>query len=328
MRHLIRLAAAAALLLLLAAPALAQGQVLIRDPGGRLDQAAVREAARPLVNRGATVAIYFVDRGGPDDLVERLVDDGLARGDSALLSNVIAIYVAFAPENYSNITFGDQWSDALAVNDNYEVIRRGDLNPGLSDGDFTRGVTTALAAIDEAIASPPVPGGGTNINFDPTPIVLGVGGLAAAGVGGVVLVGRRRAARARANAQGRLKEAREAAGALIADLGRRFRDAAEKAKFDKVSYSADDVTRVQGLQQRATGAFVKVQEQFDDVGEQLNRHEKPTNEQLLQAATGYDQVTAGAQGVSEQLGQVEALRRQLDEQARQAREELDRAKKA
>jgi len=325
-RYLIRLAAAAALLLLLAAPAFAQGQVIIHDPGGRLDQSAVRVAARPLVNRGATVAIYIVDRGGPDDLVQRLTDDGLARGNSALLSNVIAIYVAFEPNRYSNITFGDQWSNALAVNDNYDLIRQGSLNPGLSDGDFTRGVTTALAAIDEAIENPPT--AGDVIEVDLTPAVLGIGGLAAAGVGGTVFVRRRRAAKARAEAQGRLKEARETAGALIADLGRRFQDAAEKAKYDKVSYRADDVTRLQNLQQQATRAFVKVQEQFDDIEEQLNRHEKPTNEQLLKAAGDYDQVAAAAREVSEQLGQVEELRRQLDEQARVAQGELDRAKKS
>lgn len=327
MRQLTRLAIAAALLLLLATPALAQGRVIIRDPGGRLDQGAVQQAARALVNKGATVAVYVVDGGGQDDFVERLVDDGLARGDGALLSNVVGIYVA-VDDRYSSIAFGDQWSDALAVNDNYDVIRQGDLNPGLSDGDFTRGVSAALTAINAAIDNPPVPGGGTNINFDPTPIVLGVGGLAAAGVGGAVFMGRRRAAKARADAQGRLKEAREGAGALIAELGRRFKDAAEKAKYDKVSYAPDDVARVQKQQQQAAGRFVKVQELFDDVGEQLARYEKPSNEQLGQAAAGYDQVKAQAQQASDELKAVEQLRAQLDEQARHAREEIDRAKKA
>lgn len=326
MRHMLRLAVAVALLVLLATPALAQGRVIIDDPGGRLDEGAVQQSARALVNRGATVAVYVVDSGDQDDFVERLVDDGLARGDSALLSNVIGIYVA-VNDRFSSIAFGDQWSDALSVNDNYEVIRQGDLNPGLSDGDFTGAVTTALGAIDEAIANPPVPGGGTTVNFDPTPIVLGLGGLAAAGVGGAVLVGRRRTAKTRADAQQRLKDAREGAGAVIADLGRRFKDSAEKAKFDKVSYAADDVARVQQLQKQADATFVKVQGQFDDIGEQLERYEKPTNEQLGQAAAGYDQVKADAQGVATQIKAVEELRARLDEQARQAREELDRAKK-
>lgn len=323
----IRIIIAAALLLLLVVPALAQGRVIIDDPGGRLDRAAVERAARPLINRGAAVAIYVVDSGGQDDFVERLIDDGLARSDRVLLSNVVGIYVA-VNDRFSSIAYGDQWSDALAVNDNYEVIRQGDLNPGLSDGDYTGGVVAALGAIDEAIRNPPVPGGGTSINFDPTPIVLGVGGLAAAGAGGYYVLRRRRVAQTRAGAAQRLKDAREGAGALIADLGRRFKDAGEKAKFDKVSYAPADVARVQGLQQKASARFVKLQEQFDDAGEQLERYEKPTNEQMEQAAVAYDQVKAEAQQAGEELKAVEALRAKLDEAARSAREEIDRAKKA
>ncbi len=324
MRQLIRLATAVALLLLLAVPALAQGQLLIRDPGGRLDRGAVERAARPLLKRDANVAIYIVDSGGPDDFTERLVDDGLARADGAFRSGTIAIYVA-VNDRYSEIRYGDRWSDALSVNDNAEVIRQGDLNPGLSDGDFTRGVTTALTAIEAAIVNPPVPGGGLNI--DPTPIVVGLGGLAALGAGGFALARQRRAAKARAAAQQRLKDAREGAGTAIAALGQRFNAAAEKAKYDRVSYAAADVERLDKLQGAASARFVAVQGRFKDIAEQLERREKPSNEQLLQAATAYDAVTTEAQAVAADLAAVEQLRAELDEQARQAREEVDRAKK-
>lgn len=324
MRHVVRLAAAVALLLLLVVPALAQGQVLIRDPGGRLDRGAVERAARPLLNRGADVAVYIVDRGGPDDFTERLVDDGLARADGAFRSGTIAIYVA-VDDRYSEIRYGDRWSDALSVNNNAELIRQGDLNPGLSDGDFTRGVTTALGAIEAAIVNPPVPGGG--INIDPTPIVVGLGGLAALGAGGYALARQRRTAKARAAAQQRLKDAREGAGAAIAGLGQRFNAAAEKAKFDRVSYAPADVERLGKLQGSASARFAEVQGRFKDIAEQLERRAKPTNEQLLQAATAYDAVTSEAQAVGEDLAVVERLRVELDEQARQARAEVDRAKK-
>jgi hypothetical protein len=324
-RYLFRLAAAAALVLLLATPALAQGRVLIRDAGGRLDAGDVQQAARPLVNKGATVAVYVVDNGDGDDFMERLIDDGLARSDGAMLTNVIGVYIAIN-DRYSEIAYGDEWAEALAVNDNAEAIRVSDLNPGLSAGDFTRGVADALAAIDDAIENPPVPGGGTNVNT--FPIAASLAGIAAAGGGAYLFSRRRRAAKLRADAQQRLKDAREGAGALIADLGRRFNDAAEKARYDQVSYAADDVARLSELQSAAVGRFVKVQEQFDAAGEQLERYEKPSNEQLATAAAGYDQVKAEAQGVSEDLHAVEQLRAELDERARSAREELDRAKKA
>jgi hypothetical protein len=311
--------------LLLATPALAQGRVLIRDAGGRLDAGDVQQAARPLVNKGATVAVYVVDSGDGDDFMERLIDDGLARSDGAMLTNVIGVYVAIN-DRYSEIAYGDEWAEALAVNNNAEAIRVSDLNPGLSAGDFTRGVADALTAIDAAIENPPVPGGGTNVNT--FPIAASLAGIAAAGGGAYLFSRRRRAARLRAAAQQRLKDAREGAGALIADLGRRFNDAAEKARYDQVSYAAADVARLSQLQSAAAGRFVKAQEQFDAAGEQLERYEKPTNEQLDAAAAGYDQVKAEAQGVSEDLQAVEQLRAELDERARSAREELDRAKKA
>lgn len=325
MRYLIRIAAAVALLLLLASPALAQGQLILEDPSGRLDEGAVRSAARPLVNKGATVAVYFVDSGSADDFTERMIDSGIARSDGALLSNVVAIYVA-VNDRYSEIAYGDQWSDALTVNENAELIRRDQLNPGLSDGDFTRGVVDGLTAIDAAIENPPVPGGGVNV--DTRPFAYGLVGLATAGAGTMLVLNRRRAAKRRSDAQGRLKDAREGAGAVIADLGRRFNDANEKAKFDKVSYSPEDVARVQQAQAAAAARFTRVQEQFDDIGEDLERREKPTNEQMTAAAAAYDQVKVEAQAASEELKAVEELRAQLDEQARTAREEIDRAKKA
>lgn len=325
MRQLIRLAAAVALLLLLAVPALAQGQLIIRDPGGRLDRNAVERAARPLVNRGAAVAVYLVEDGGSNDFTERLVDDGLMRSDGAMRTNAIAIYVALN-QRYSEISYGDDWNAALEVNDNAEYIRTTALNPGLSAGDFTRGVTTALGAIEESIKNPPQPGGGTNI--DPTPIVVGVGGLAALGAGGYALARRRRAAKARGAAQQRLKDAREEAAALITALGQRFNAAAEKAKFDRVSYPPAEVERLSQLQRAASDRFVAAQLRFKETAEQLERREKPANEQLLQAAATYEAIVAEAREIGEDLAVVERLRTELDEQARQAREEVERAKKA
>ena len=332
MRRLIRFAVAVAFLLLLATPVLAQGRVIIKNPDRlTLNEATVRQAAEPLVNRGAAVAIYIVQSGGETDFLARLVADGLARPDGTRLSHVIGIYVALTPKSYSSIIYGDQWSDALAVNDNYEVIRNGDLNPGLPEGKYTQSFVTALGAINKAIANPPVPGGGTTTIVDSSatmPIVIGIGVLIVIGVASSLFISRRRAGQTRAEAQQRLKDAREGAGSLITDLGRRFQDAAEKAKYDKVSYSAADVNRLQSLQREAVERFTKLQGLFDDTGEQLERSAEPTNEQLAQATTGYEQVKLAAQEADVALKEVEALRVSLDEQARLAREELERAKKA
>jgi hypothetical protein len=160
----------AVLLLLLATPALAQsGRLIYHDDAGMLDRSRVQSAAQPLINRGATVAVYAEDSGGDAAFQQRLEQDGLANGPS-IRTDVIAIFVSLQ-DRYSAIRFGDQWNAALSTNDNYEQIRQNELNPGLSASSFTNGFVNALNAIDQAIVSPPTVGGGTEINFNPTPLV-------------------------------------------------------------------------------------------------------------------------------------------------------------
>src|SRR3982750_1528793 len=106
------------LLLLLATPALAQGGRLVyHDDAGMLNRSRVQSAAQPLINRGATVAVYAEDSGGDAAFQQRLEQDGLASG-SSIRRDVIAIFVSL--DRYSAIRFGDQWNDALSTNDNYE----------------------------------------------------------------------------------------------------------------------------------------------------------------------------------------------------------------
>lgn len=331
MRGFLRLIVAATpllLLLLTAGPAHAQGRLLITDPGGRLDRGAIEDAAAPLLDQGADVAIYLVQSGGEADFVDRLIDDGLARDERTARTNMIAIYAAL-DQRHSSIRYGDDWAFALGVNNNYDAIRQADFNPGLSAGDYTRAFVQALGAIEEAAANPPTAGGGTQVNFDPTPIVAGGLGLAAATAGGVALTRRNRARKARAAIEQKLKEAREGAGTLIANLGQRFRAAEEKAQFDKVSYAPADVQRLAALQEEARQRFIGVQTSFKEVADGLERYgDKATDEQLNQAAAAYDAVAEQARGVEEQINAVEQLRVQLDQQAAAAREEVARAKKS
>src|SRR6187401_3414656 len=220
-RH-VRLFAAAILLLLLATPALAQsGRLIYHDDANKLDRSQVQRAAQPLINRGATVALYAEDSGGDAAFQQRLEQDGLASG-SSIRRDVIAIYVSLS-DRYSAIRFGDQWNDALSTNDNYEQIRTNDLNAGLSPNSFSDGFVNALGAIDKAAANPPTASGGTQINFNFTPLVLGVIFLALLFVGGPIVwrsISKRRAvAQAYARARQAAEDARKQAGAAIADMG-------------------------------------------------------------------------------------------------------------
>lgn len=327
-RVLLRLVAAAFLLLLLATPALAQGRLVITDPDSLLDRSALERAAAPLLRRDAEVAIYLVDEGGSSDFESRLTRDGFL-SNGAHRTKMIAIYVSTNPR-YSAIRYGDGWNAALDVSlggtKNYELIRTQSLNPGLSDGKYTTSFATALGAIEAAIASPPSPN--ASINVDTVPIAAGGLTLAAAAAGGVVLVRRRRAAKTRAEAERQHKEAREGVATMITSLGQRFRNADEKARFDAVSYAPVDVERLKRAQAAAQARFAQVQTQFDDVGEQFQRYAKPELAQINASTAAYDQVRALADAVAQELSAVEQMRLDLDALARQAPEEIARAKKS
>ncbi len=328
-RYVLRFVAAAALLLLLAAPALAQGRIVFTDPGGLLDRAAIQRAAQPLINRGAEVAVYFVPSGGDSDFSSRLTKDGLVKGNLGR-SKMIAIYVTLAPRPYSAIRYGDAWNAALDIElggtRNYELIRKQKLGPGLSEGNYTAAFTATLGAIEAAIVSPPSPNGSLNISTVPLAILGLV--LAVAIGGGALYSSRRRAAKIKAVADRQLKDAREGAAALITDLGQRFRNAEEKAEYDQVSYAPRDVDRLREAQAAAKDRFVTVQTHFDDVGEQLERDEKPQLAQINASAAAYIQVRDEAASVVENLAAVEQIRASLDELARQAPGEIARAKKS
>jgi len=314
------------LTLIFLTPVLAQGRLVIVDPDGRLNQTDVRAAADPLLRRGAQVAVYVVDSGGEADFQRQLIADGLASSDGAVRSTLIAIYVA-VNDRYSAIWFGDEWSDALAVNDNYKLIRTDKLNPGLSDGDFTRGVTSALTAIEAAIVNPPRPGGGITINTDLTPVViggLGLAGVAAAGVGVYQL---RRRQKTRQAAERRLRDARERIGTLIVQLGQRFNSSLEKAKFDRLSYPPAAVAELEQMQEVARKAFADLKVTFDEIGEQLDREAKPSVQQVEIAATAYEQLQAKAAEVASYLDALDQRRAHYEALMRQAQEDVARAKK-
>ena len=331
MKKLLRLLAFLALLLLTTLPALAQsGKLIYQDDAGKLDRTQVARAAQPLISRSANVAIYTANSGGETDFRRRLQQDGLASG-GGIEPNTIAIYVSLN-DRYSGMLFGDRWNAALATNDNYETIRTNDLNAGLSPSSFTSGVVNALGAIDRSIASPPQTGGGTTVNVNFVPIVLGVIFLVLLFVVVPLVVraiGKRRAAaQAFARARQAADDARKRAGAAIADMGQVLKDAQEKAQYDQLSYAPADVQQIGEWQRAAESQFVDAQERFDAAGEALAARRTPTQAEYEASAQAYDQIAQIVEAARAQLAQAEARRAELDRLNAAAPGEADRAKKA
>ncbi|MEN9937959.1 MAG: hypothetical protein RLZZ387_4538 [Chloroflexota bacterium] len=340
----LRLLAALTWLLLLAAPAFAQsGRLTIEDETGELDRGAVEEAARPLLARGANVGVFLVERGGEQDAITQLEAAGLGSGQD-VLNDTISIYVSFDPR-YAEIAYGDRWNAALRTDDNAGLIRQNQLVPGLTSGDYTRGVVDSLRAIERSIAAPPTPGGGTTIIEAPktpeeiaaderrTTLLVG-GALGAIGlaVGGPVAVRsirkRREAAQAYERARGGAEKARSAAGGAIADMGQLLQAAREKAQFDRVSYSADDVEELIRLHATAEEGFVAAQERYAAATDALALKKEPTLEEYGQSQRVFEEVAQAVAEARQPLEQAEARRAELDQLNAQAPGEVDQAKKA
>jgi hypothetical protein len=144
--------AALLLALLLSACGAAPGRLWLAEAGQALDRGRVEAAARPLLERGASVAVIVVERGDEsgDDLTRRLDAAGmLERG--AIVSDALALYVSFAPR-YSELRAGGRWSRALP-GDALRAIRLEHLNPELRGGRLSAGVASALAALDARLAA-------------------------------------------------------------------------------------------------------------------------------------------------------------------------------
>ncbi len=318
------------LLALLVAPALAQSNPTIVDETGNLDVDAVQRAAVALVERGARVGVFLVQRGGEDDALRRYQRAGLASG-SAINPDAIAIYVSFNPR-YSEIAYGDRWNAALRTNNNAETIRQNQLNPGLASGNVTRGVVEALTAIERSIVAPPPPAGGTIVNINPVPIVAGVIFLVLLAVVGPMLWNgfqkRRAAAKALAAARAATEEARRLASSAIVDLSQALRNAQEKAKFDRVSYAEADVRQLAAMQSDVEQQFARIQERFAETEKSLVLRKTPAQADYETAAQQYRRIAQEANAVRERLAQVEARRAELDRIAQAAPGEVDKAKKA
>ncbi|HEU4321754.1 MAG TPA: chromosome partitioning protein ParA [Roseiflexaceae bacterium] len=344
MKSLLRLARASILLLLLlllTLPALAQGSLAIRDDIDRLTDSQVERAAQPLVDKGATVAIYAAQTGGDAEFDRRLQRDQLLR-NGQIPNNLIAIYVSLE-DRYSAIRYGNTWRSALSTRTSN--IRNDNLNANLSASDFTAGVVSALGAINTAVGTGSGNNGGTsggvtsggvqqNQSDDGSGLLgfgLCVGVLGALGLGGWYWqrTSKTRAAAALVNnARQAAEEARKRAGAAVADLAQEIRDASEKAQFDKVSYSAEDTAQLAAGQQEANERFVKAQERFSTTEEALRDPKSATEEGYQKIAASYDTVVEQVGAVRELLAQAQARRSELDRIGAAAPGEVDRAKKA
>jgi hypothetical protein len=176
--------------------------------------------------------------------------------------------------------------------------------PRISTEDYSGAVVAGIDAVRNTL-NPPT-----------SPVVWVAGGALAVGAAGAVAVPavRRRKATAEALAKGRrrMEEARTAAGAALADLGRHVTMAREKAQYDRISYDAADAARIGGLQQRGESLFTEAQSAFDAAEEARSEQPNPTASDLEALAARYDEIRRTAEVAREPIVEAERMRAALD----------------
>ena len=332
MRNLARMLTVLAVLVLSALPAFAQsGRFFFKDDGGRLNRSAVENAARPLINRGAYVAIYAVDNGKGTEFLNLLQDDGLRSGTN-VNPNLIAIFVSFN-DRYSEIRYGDQWTSTIG--NNAALIQQDVLNSNLASGNASDAFTKSLAALESAAAGAPSSATVPNVpgaTSDTGGLLWCLAPLLALGLGafGWSKYSKSRAAgQVVATASKVMQDARLKAGAAVADTAQLLRTSREKAQYDAVSYTQDDVAQVTEMQRSAEQKFLAAQEGFSKADEIAGKLGNNATEAQYKELTGsYAQIETVANDARKAIEAVEARRNELDTINQHAPAAVDDAKKA
>ena len=137
-----------AVLFLMARPVSAQGDLLIIDETDTLNNNTIAEAADPLLNREARVAVYLISGGGEGDLLDNLRTDQLIDDSGRLHEDAIIVYFSFDPD-FNQIRYGDRWRSALDGRlPEYEQIYMQTL---LNQRDYQAAIESALSSIESAI---------------------------------------------------------------------------------------------------------------------------------------------------------------------------------
>jgi ABC-type glycerol-3-phosphate transport system permease component len=115
-------------------------RLLLTDETGTLDPAAIAAAAQPLLDAGATVAVYAVRQGVTPRMNALMTEDGLLT-NGALNTDLIAVFVSQGA-GFSFVRVGANW--AATIGSQTAAIRTQDLQPNVEAGALAAGVLAAL----------------------------------------------------------------------------------------------------------------------------------------------------------------------------------------
>jgi len=133
----------------LSAPAKEPYGLGVIDELKQLDRVALEEAARPLLRRGAAVAVVLVRHGDERDAVKQLGQLGLLNG-SQIQPAGIYLYISLDP-HYSELRAGERFRHDLSPS-RLEKIRDQTLNPRLREERYQQGLIESMADLELRLA--------------------------------------------------------------------------------------------------------------------------------------------------------------------------------
>lgn len=123
--------------------------LVVIDEVKQLDRPALQQAAEPLLQRGASVAVVLVRHGDERDVVKQLSQLGLWSGTQIAPAGIL-VYVSLDPR-YSQLRAGTRFSDDLAPAA-LEEVRQEMLNPQLRQEHFQKASVASLQGLEQRLA--------------------------------------------------------------------------------------------------------------------------------------------------------------------------------
>ena len=136
------------ILFLLLGQVLARAKLVMTDETNQLDVAKIEQSARPLIDRGATVAVYVVNAGLAPQMNALLEKDELLT-NGALRENVIVLFLS-VQDTFSFVRFGSEWASLLGSQS--ATLRTQNMQPNLERGELTEAVVSSLELLEGVLA--------------------------------------------------------------------------------------------------------------------------------------------------------------------------------
>jgi len=134
------------LLVILPAKLAAQRDLFFVDDTETVSQAAIIDAAQPLLERDACIGVYVMVGGGEGDLLDNLQTDDMLDESGNLKDEAIIIYISIDPDRHE-IRYGDKWRPAL------ENFDHPPLPVYLENRNYELAVTSTLSSINFSIVA-------------------------------------------------------------------------------------------------------------------------------------------------------------------------------